>query len=99
MPHVYMLRCADGTYYVGSTRNLDHRMRQHGAGRGAKYTSTRMPVELVWAHETERVTEAYALEKRIQGWSRSKREALSRGDFAALPGLSRRRGGAPPPRA
>ncbi len=55
MPHVYMLRCADGTYYVGSTRNLDHRMRQHGSGRGAKYTSTRMPVELVWAHETERI--------------------------------------------
>ena len=96
MPHAYMLRCADGTYYVGSTRNLDHRMRQHASGRGARYTSTRQPVELVWAQETESVAEAYAWEKRVQGWSQAKREALIRGDFAALPGLARRRGGAPP---
>ncbi|NYF97411.1 GIY-YIG nuclease family protein [Janibacter cremeus] len=93
MAHVYILRCGDGSYYVGSTRNLQHRMHQHGSGHGSRYTSTRMPVELVWAHETELVTEAYALEKRIQGWSRAKREALIRGDFAALPGLARRRGG------
>jgi putative endonuclease len=43
----------------------------------------------VWAHECERVDEAFALEKRIQGWSRAKREALIRGDYEALPGLSR----------
>ncbi|WEV78280.1 GIY-YIG nuclease family protein [Janibacter cremeus] len=96
MAHTSILRCGDGSYYVGSTRNLQHRMQQHAVGRGAVYTSTRMPVELVWAHETERVTEAYALEKRIQGWSRAKREALIRGDFAALPGLARRRGGRAP---
>lgn len=92
MAHVHILRCGDGSYYVGSTRNLQHRVQQHASGRGSRYTSTRMPVELVWAHETERVTEAYALEKRIQGRSRAKREALIRGGFAALPGLSRQGG-------
>ena len=54
------------------------------------YTSTRLPVELVWFTEFERVDEAYALEKRIQGWSRAKREALIAGEIAALPGLSRK---------
>ncbi|WP_022882923.1 GIY-YIG nuclease family protein [Gryllotalpicola ginsengisoli] len=81
MPHVYMLRCADGSYYVGSTRDLDQRMAQHWSGKGAKYTSTRLPVELVWAEEYDSVADAYAMEKKIQGWSRAKREALIRGDW------------------
>lgn len=88
MPHVYMLRCGDGSYYVGSTRNLDVRMEQHGSGRGSVYTSTRLPVELVFAEEYDRVDEAYAREKQIQGWSRAKREALIRGNFTGLPMLS-----------
>nr|WP_257910034.1 GIY-YIG nuclease family protein [Janibacter limosus] len=91
MAHVYMLRCADGTYYVGSTRNLASRMRQHGAGGGSAYTSKRMPVELVWSAETERVTEAYAFERKLHGWSRAKKEALIRGDFDAIQLLASRR--------
>ena len=89
MAWVYLLECGDGSYYVGSTRNLDARVAQHHAGLGAEYTRHRLPIELRWAHECERVDEAYALEKRIQGWSRAKREALIRGDVEALPGLSR----------
>lgn len=91
MPHVYILRCADGSTYVGSTRNLERRVQQHATGHGAEYTRRRLPVELVFAQEYERVDEAFAREKQIQGWSRRKREALIRGDFDALPGLSRRR--------
>jgi predicted GIY-YIG superfamily endonuclease len=63
-------------------------MDQHASGRGAVYTSTRLPVMLVFAEEYERVDEAYAREKQIQGWSRAKREALISGDFAGLPILS-----------
>ena len=96
MPHVYMLRCADGTYYVGSTRNLQHRLEQHASGLGARYTSTRTPVELVWSQATEHIGEAYALEKQIQAWSRAKREALIRGDWEAVT-AARRRGGRPRP--
>ena len=95
MAHVYMLKCSDGSYYVGSTRDLDQRLRQHDIGLGASYTRTRQPVELVWSFETERVTEAYALERQIHGWSRAKREALIRGDFDGLSRLSQRRGGRP----
>ena len=91
MPFVYMLRCSDGSYYVGSTRvSLDHRLWQHSTGFGCQYTSTRLPVELVFAQEYERVDEAYAREKQIQGWSRAKREALIRGDHDSLAGLSRK---------
>ena len=91
MPFVYILRCADGSYYVGSTRvSLEHRLWQHSTGLGCQYTSTRLPVELVFAQEYERVDEAYAREKQIQGWSRAMREALIRGDFDALAGLSRK---------
>ena len=90
VPHVYLLRCADGSYYVGSTRDLERRVWQHnGPDEGAAYTRSRQPVTLVWSGEYESIAEAFAMEKRIQGWSRAKREALVRGDFHLLPALSR----------
>ncbi|GHF26061.1 GIY-YIG nuclease family protein [Pseudolysinimonas yzui] len=104
MPFTYILRCADGSYYVGSTRDLERRLAQHAAGEGAVYTRRRRPVELVWAHEFQLVDDAFALEKKVQNWSRAKREALIEGRFDELPGLSRsayRRPGldTPPPAA
>jgi predicted GIY-YIG superfamily endonuclease len=98
MPWVYILRCADRSYYVGSTRNLEKRFLQHASGDGAAYTRTRLPVELVFAEEFRHVHEAYEREKQIQGWSRKKREALIAANFDALPRLSgslyRRKGSA-----
>ncbi|HWC21322.1 MAG TPA: GIY-YIG nuclease family protein [Flexivirga sp.] len=91
MPWTYILRCGDGTYYVGSTRDLERRMSEHYVGQGSVYTSKRLPVELVWCFETSDVGTAWALERRIHGWSRSKREALITGRFDLLPFLSRRR--------
>ena len=90
---MYILRCGDGSYYVGFARDLDHRIEQHSTGHGGDYTSKRMPVELVFAQEFSRIDEAYALEKRVQGWSRAKREALIEGRFPDLPGLSKKRFG------
>ena len=90
MPYVYILRCSDGSYYVGSTRDLDNRMWQHSTGAGCRYTSTRLPVELVFAQEYERIDDAYEREKQIQGWSRKKREALIAGAHGWLPELSRK---------
>ena len=87
---MYILRCADDSYYVGSTRNLESRLWQHQQGLGAEYTQHRLPVELVYAYEFERVIDAFAMEKRVQGWSRKKREALIRGDYQALPPLASR---------
>ncbi len=90
MAWVYMLECADGSYYVGSTTNLEVRLGQHEQGLGAAYTRRRRPVRLVWSHESASVAEVFFLEKRIQGWSRAKRQALIRGDLAALPLLASR---------
>ncbi len=89
MPFTYILRCADSTYYVGSTWDLARRLSQHQAGTGARYTARRRPVELLWSLEFERIEDAYALEKQLQGWSRAKREAFMAGRFDLLPGLAR----------
>ena len=94
MPFVYMLRCADGSYYVGSTRDLEKRLWQHSTGHGSAYTSKRLPIAVVFAQEFDRIDEAYALEKRIQGWSRAKREALIEGRYNDLPRLSKKNFGA-----
>ena len=92
MPWTYIVECADGSYYVGSTIDLERRVWQHNNDPdGPVYTRRRRPVRLVWAAEYESVVDAFAFEKQAQGWSRRKREALIRGDFAGLPALSRRR--------
>nr|WP_254431519.1 GIY-YIG nuclease family protein [Agromyces sp. Marseille-P2726] len=88
---MYILRCADDSLYVGSTRNLDHRLEQHAAGTVHSYTSTRRPVTLVFAQEFEYMHDAYAREKQVQGWSRAKRLALIEGRMHDLPALSARR--------
>jgi putative endonuclease len=89
MPFVYMLECADGSYYVGSTWNLERRLAEHNAGMGAEYTKRRRPVRVVWSEQLSRVDEAYRIEKQLQGWSRKKRQALIEGRFADLPVLAR----------
>ncbi|GAB3284914.1 GIY-YIG nuclease family protein [Microbacterium lacusdiani] len=80
----YILRCADGTYYAGSTIDLHNRVAAHKQGLGAAYTKRRLPVELVWSCDFERVEDAFALEKSIQGWSHAKREAFIDGGIAAI---------------
>ena len=88
MAWMYILQCSDGSYYVGSTVALEQRVWQHQQGEGAKYTARRLPVELVYSEEYRRIDEAFSREKQVQGWSRAKKEALIRGDYDALPGLS-----------
>jgi putative endonuclease len=88
MPWVYILECSDRSFYVGSTTDLDRRMEQHANGDGAAYTRRRLPVRLVFAEEYDRIDEAYAREKQIQGWSRKKRQALIERKFDELPDLS-----------
>jgi putative endonuclease len=89
MPHTYILRCNDGTLYVGSTVDLEARLWQHQNGEGATYTRRRLPVELAWSGEFERIEDAYALEKRLQRWSHAKRVAFMEGGFEAVRALRR----------
>jgi putative endonuclease len=93
--HVYILQCADKSYYVGSATGTDlsPRIDQHNAGSYQGYTSTRRPVILVWSEYFDRITDGIAAERQIKGWSRSKKEALMRSDWANLSELSRRRAG------
>jgi len=91
MAWVYILECADGSYYVGSAKNLDRRLDAHAAGTVPGYTATRLPVTLAWAQECEHVGLAYELERKLHGWSRAKKQALINGRLSDLPGLSRRR--------
>jgi putative endonuclease len=91
---VYILRCADGSYYTGVTRrSVEERVSEHAQRliEGC-YTASRLPVMLVFAEHYERIDEAIAAERRIKGWSRAKKEAYIRGDFELLPVLARRRG-------
>lgn len=91
---VYMLRCADGSYYVGSARGNDlaARISQHDQGTFPGYTSRRRPVELVFHEHFELITDAIAAERRIKGWSRAKKEALIRGDWDAVQRFAKRPG-------
>ncbi|MEM9089094.1 MAG: GIY-YIG nuclease family protein [Cyanobacteria bacterium P01_F01_bin.53] len=82
--HMYILRCGDGSYYTGSTKNLPRRLWQHQNGLGASHTASRLPVELVYAESFERVADAFVREKQVQKWSRAKKEALMASDWGRL---------------
>jgi putative endonuclease len=90
MAWTYILGCRDGSYYVGSTVDLERRVWEHDQGLGAAYTRHRRPVRLLWSANFERIDEAFAFEKQVQGWSRKKREALMDGRFGDLGWLSSR---------
>ena len=91
MPYyVYMLRCADGSFYVGVTNDLERRVAEHNLGIAAtSYTHTRRPVTLVHASAFREVVQAIAWEKQLKGWRRAKKEALIRGDWEAIRALAR----------
>ena len=93
---VYLLRCADGSYYVGQTDDLPRRLAEHEAGEGSSWTTKRLPVELVWSESFGTRDEALAAERQIKGWRRAKKEALVRGDWEAISELARNRQGPPP---
>jgi len=87
---VYMLRCSDGLYYVGSTRSsLEARVAEQNGGTFGGFTSSRRPIVLVWSQPFARILDAIAAERQLKGWSRAKKEALIRGDYEMLPALSR----------
>ncbi len=87
---VYILRCADNTYYTGHTDHLDKRMHEHRTGAVSScYTFKRRPLELAFVQEFPTREEALASERQIKGWSRKKKAALIRGDWAEISRLAR----------
>jgi putative endonuclease len=86
---VYILRCADDSYYIGHTDNLEQRIAQHHSGEYTGYTSTRHPLQYVWSQEFDSREAALAAERQIKGWSRKKKEAMMRGDWAEVSRLAK----------
>jgi predicted GIY-YIG superfamily endonuclease len=89
---VYLLLCADGSFYVGHADDLERRIAQHQSGEIKGYTQQRRPVELLWSQETASREEALAAELQLKGWSRAKKLALIRGDWDQIKQLARARG-------
>lgn len=86
--YMYILKCSDDSYHVGSTIKLEQRLAQHQAGEGANHTKKRLPVELVYYEEYQRIDKAFYREKQVQGWSRKKKEALIEGKPESLHSLA-----------
>ena len=88
---VYMLKCADGRYYIGSYRgdDLDVRVSEHNAGvYPDAWTLKRRPVRMVWSQEFQQITDAIAVEQQMKRWRRAKKEAVIRGEWSVLPELA-----------
>jgi predicted GIY-YIG superfamily endonuclease len=90
--YVYILRCADGSYYAGHTDNLEERRAAHEGGAISRYTRSRRPVKLVFQEDFPSREEAFWRERQIKGWTRRKKQALIKGDWDSLRRLSRAHG-------
>lgn len=74
--YMYILLCSDGSYYTGSTNDLERRLQQHHSGIGSNHTKKRLPVQLIYLEVFDRIDLAFYREKQVQSWSRRKKEAL-----------------------
>ena len=89
---VYILKCADGTYYTGITSNLEKRLIEHKKGiHRNSYTYFRRPVSLEFYAKFTNPDQAIDTEKQIKKWSKTKKEALIKGEFDKLPNLAKKR--------
>ncbi|HEU4760234.1 MAG TPA: GIY-YIG nuclease family protein [Dehalococcoidia bacterium] len=87
--YVYMLECSDGSIYTGHTDDLEARLAAHQAGTFHGYTHERRPVRLIYCDTAGTRDEAFAMERRIKGWSRLKKLALARSDWKEIERLAR----------
>jgi len=88
---VYILKCSDNSYYAGHTENLEKRLSEHQSGIYKGYTSSRLPVKLVFVQQCASRYEALAAERKIKNWSRNKKEALINQDWEALSLFSKKK--------
>ena len=92
LSYVYILKCADNTYYIGVTSNLNKRLDEHRSAKHAEsYTAKRLPVELVFYAQFTDINIAILQEKQIKSWSRAKKEAAIEGRFEDLPNLAKKK--------
>ena len=82
--YMYILLCSNGTYYTGSTKDLELRYQQHASGNGANHTKKYPPTKILYYEEYDRIDTVFYREKQIQGWSRKKKEALMKNKLNEL---------------
>jgi putative endonuclease len=87
----YILECRDGSFYVGSSGDLQARIKVHQSGNGPAYTATRLPIRLVYSERHATLQAAVGRERKLNRWSRQKKAALIAGDGEQLQALSNRR--------
>lgn len=87
----YILLCSNNTYYVGSTTNLEQRLRQHNDGYGCGFTKSHRPFTLVYTEEYETYQATFKREPQLHGWSHAKKDALIKGDIELLKELSKKK--------
>lgn len=87
--YMYILECCNGSYYIGSTTDLELRLSQHQNGEGANHTKKRLPVKLVYYEEFDRIDKTFYREKQVQGWNRKKKLALINKEYRQLPRLAK----------
>lgn len=88
---VYILLCADDTYYTGVTNDVNRRVKEHeDAMNPSSYTASRLPVKLVYFEKIKGPIDAIMAEKQLKNWSRKKKEALIRGELELLPLLAKK---------
>ena len=88
--YVYILKCADNSYYTGHTDNMENRLDKHHQGETKSYTQTRRPIKLVYMQDFTTRSEALQAERKIKGWSRAKKEALIKNDWQKVSQLSKK---------
>ena len=81
---MYILRCADGSLYIGHTNDLEKRVTRHNDGCAAAHTASRRPVHVVYSEEYPDLSESVRRERQLKRWRRAKKEALIAGDLATL---------------
>lgn len=86
--YMNIFECCNRNFYTGNTVNLEYRFQQHQNGEGANYIKIRLPVNLVYYKEYNRIDVAFYREKQVQGWSRKKKLALINGEYEKLPKLA-----------
>lgn len=87
--YMYILECSDGSFYTGSTNDLERRLSEHQSGKGANHTARNLPVQLVYCEEYPRIDLAFYREKQVQKWRRDKKIALIAGEHVDLPALAK----------
>jgi putative endonuclease len=88
---MYILKCADDSFYTGSTFNLEKRILEHNQGLGGKHTNNKLPISLIYCEEYDSIDDAFKREKQIKGWSHAKKHALANGELTRLRELSRKK--------